>query len=348
MNMRSISIGGTMIGAGYPAYIIAEIGSNHGGRLERAKRLISACAKAGANAVKFQSWTAERLHNVKDVAPDGSLSDAKAIPILRKLEVPDDWHSELVDYCRPLGVHFLSTPFDVDRARLLKRVGCPAIKISSSDVVYDQLLEEVASYDLPILMSVGMADLGEIEHALDCLGTARLRTVLLHCVAAYPPVYEDVNLHVLRPLKTAFGLPVGFSDHLPGHDLVLAAVALGATVIEKHVTFSRQDETPDSFYALTIEELVELVQAVRRLESAMGDGRKRCMPSEQGGLTGGRRCVFAARDLKVGSKITQEDLAVVRPNIGEIKPWHVNALIGRTLRRDVARGVPLSWRQFES
>lgn len=345
--MKEIKIGTTAVGTGHPTFIIAEIGTNHGGSLERAKRLINACAEAGANAVKFQSWTAELLNNVKEVDADGRLTDSKVIPILKKYELPDEWHTELAAYCNSFNIHFLSTPFDLEHARLLRDIGVPAIKISSSDLVYDELLEEMSTYSLPVLLSVGMANLGEIEHALECLGPARDRTVLLHCIAAYPPVYEDANLRAIHTLRKAFGLPVGFSDHLPGHEMALPAVALGACVIEKHVTLSRQDDTPDSFFALTIDELRLLIQAVRRLEAAMGDGQKRCMPSEKEGLTGGRRCVFAACDLTVGEVLTRSDLAVVRPNIGEIKPCHLKSLIGRMLRVDVPQGAPLAWRHLD-
>lgn len=346
--MNDITIGSIPVGANYPVFIIAEIGTNYGGSLHRAKELIDACAKAGANAVKFQSWTANQLHNVKDVASDGKLTDAKIIPLLEKYQIPIDWHAELLAYCKALDIHFLSTPFDVAQARMLRDIGVSAIKISSSDLVYDELLEEVSTYSLPILLSVGMANLGEIEHALECLGAARERTVLLHCIAAYPPVFEDANLRAINTLANAFGLSIGLSDHFPGHELVLPSIALGACVIEKHVTFSRDDDTPDSFFALTIEELELLVQAVRRLESAMGDGRKRCMPSEIGGLEGGRRCVFAARDLKEGDVLTRDDLAVVRPNIGEIKPRHLMMIIGRTLKFDLPKGTPLAWRHIEA
>lgn len=344
--MKQITIGTTTIGIGHPTFIIAEIGTNHGGSLQRAKELIKACSKAGANAVKFQSWTADRLNNIKEINSDGRLTDSKLIPILKKYELPDEWHAELATYCKSLGVHFLSTPFDLKHARLLRDIGVPAIKISSSDLIYDELLEEISTYSLPVLLSVGMANLGEIEHALECLGSARDKTILLHCVAAYPPVVKDANLRAIHTLAEAFDLPVGFSDHFPGHELVLPAVALGACVIEKHVTFSRQDDTPDSFFALTVDELALLIQAVRRLETALGDGRKHCMPSEKGGLTGGRRCIFAARDLKAGTVLARDDLAVVRPNIGEIKPRHLKMLLGQALRVDVPQGTPLAWRHI--
>lgn len=348
MNKKTIKIDNKFIGDFFPCYIIAEIGSNHGGDIDRAKLLISECAKAGADAVKFQSWTANGLQNSKDITQDGTLANSKSIPTLEKFQLPDRWHFELSDFCRNHGIHFLSTPFDIGRARLLKQVGCPAIKISSSDTTYVQLLEEVGTYDIPILMSVGMSSIEEVKYSLSCLGTAKNNTVLLHCVAAYPPAIEDANLRVLQTLANVFECPLGFSDHFPGHDLVLAAVAMGARVIEKHVTFSRQDTTPDSFFSLTIEEFSQLIQNVRRLETALGNGFKQCMPSEKDGLTGGRRSAFAARDLRTGIEITIEDIAIVRPNIGKIKPSDVQSLIGRRLKIDIPQGTPLAWEHFDN
>jgi len=337
----SFRIGDGLVGPGQPAYIIAEIGSNHGGDLARTKELIDACAAAGADAVKFQSWTPDLLQNSMDVADDGTLTPSKALPILRQYELPVEWHGELAEHCRRRGVHFLSTPFDLDRARLLRELGVPAMKISSSDLVYDELLREVAGYGLPVLLSTGMGDLGDIEWALERLGPGRDDVALLQCVGAYPPQYEDANLRALTTLTAAFGLPVGISDHYPGHDTVVAAVTLGACIIEKHVTLSRADGTPDAFFSLEIDELQALVEAVRRIEAALGDGRKRCMESERGGLKYGRRGVFAARELKAGETVTREMLAVVRPNVSELKPRDLGLIVGQRLARDVPAGTPL-------
>ncbi|MDY6937251.1 MAG: N-acetylneuraminate synthase family protein [Cyanobacteriota bacterium] len=348
----SFHIGERTYGGRYPSYIIAEIGSNHGGSLERSKEFASACAEAGANAVKFQSWSARKLQNIKDLTSEGQLHESKVIPILEKYEVPESWHSELAAYCRSLGVDFLSTPFDIDRARWLQAVKVPAIKISSGDLTYCQLLEEVGQYNVPILLSTGMASLGDIEAALERLRADRHSSpphiVLLHCVAAYPPQLEDANLLAIRTLREAFNLPVGISDHFSGYDTVLAAVALGAGAIEKHVTFSRTDGHPDSFFALEIDEFRAMVAAVRNLESALGDGRKQCRPSEADGRVGGRRCLFAARDLEAGRTIAREDISVVRPNIGPLKPQDLDRVLGRQVRKAIPAGMPLSWDDVES
>ncbi len=336
------------IGGGAPVYIIAEIGTNHGGDLGRAKELIARSARAGADAVKFQSWRAERIQNTRERAVDGRWLPSTVLPILQRYEVPRDWHGILAETCREEGVDFLSTPFDVETARLLRDTGVPAMKVSSSDLVYDELLEEISSYGLPVFLSTGMADLGEIERALAILGRGeRPEVVLMHCIAMYPPRFEETNLRVLRTLREAFGLPVGFSDHFPGHEIDVAAVALGACAIEKHVTLSREDGAPDSFYALEMEELRKMVEAVRTLEKAMGDGCKGCMPCETGGLVHGRRSIYAARDLEAGRILTRDDIAIVRPNLGELKPRDWKQVIGSRLKRDVAGGHPLRWSDLD-
>ena len=341
----AIDLGRRKIGPDEQVYIIAEIGSNHNGSLDRAKELISKSAEAGADAVKFQSWVPEKLQNIKEVAPDGTLVDSGVIPILRKYELPRDWHAALAAHSRAAGVDFLSTPFDTSTAGFLRSLGAPAIKISSSDLVYDELLKEVGSYGLPVLLSAGMATLGEIERALGLIGHEKV--VLFHCIATYPPVFEEANLLAIRTLQHAFGLPVGFSDHYPGHEIDLAAVALGACCIEKHVTLSRSDGAPDSFFSLEMEELKAMVSAVRQIEMAFGDGKKRCMPCEEGGLTGGRRSLYAAKDLHAGDIIKRDDIAVVRPNLGELKPRHLSSVIGKRVKASIACGAPLKWSHLD-
>jgi sialic acid synthase SpsE len=293
------------------------------------------------DAVKFQSWVADKIQNRKELSETGGLVDSKVFPFMQRYQLPAEWHEELAELSRTLGVDFLSTPFDVSTARLLKTLEVPAIKVSSSDIVYDELLTEVGSYGVPVFLSTGMATLGEIEHALKCIGHEKV--LLFHCVAMYPPLFDEANLKVIETLRGAFGLPIGFSDHFPAHEIDLAAVALGACCIEKHVTLDRDDGAPDSFYSLEMDELTAMVKAIRQLEKALGDGRKRCMPCEEGGLVGGRRCLYAARDLSVGEVLQREDIAVVRPNVGELKPRHLTEVVGRRLSTSVSAGAPLEW-----
>ena len=338
-------LAGRWYGGGGPVYLVAEIGSNHGGSLAKARELVTACAAAGADAVKFQSWRTEGLQNPFELGADGRLVESRAWPILKQYELPDEWHHTLADDCRVLGLDFLSTPFDPDRARLLRSLGCPAVKIASGDLTYTELLVEVGSYGLPVLLSTGMSTLAEVEAALNWLdpeGTGQI--VLLHCVAAYPPDPAEANLRALTTLAQVFGRPVGLSDHYPGHSLALAAVALGACVIEKHVIDSRQAGTPDAPHSLEVSEFQHLVEEVRQLEAALGDGIKRPMPSETGGRVEGRRCIYAAKDLPAGRVLEREDLWVVRPNAGgAIPPKGLTEIIGWRTKRFVPRGMLIHW-----
>ena len=334
-------IGNRLVGPGYPAYIIAEVGSNHGGNLETAKALIDGCVWAGVNAVKFQSWTAEKLNNRFELSEDGTLMPSKVIDILRRYEMPTEWHSILYEYCRDRSVDFLSTPFDVDRACLLRDIGVPAIKISSSDLNYVELLKEVSGFGIPVLLSTGMATLGEVETAVAITRRSGNPVGLFHCTAAYPPAIEDANLRAIVTMTEKFDVPVGVSDHYLGHDTVIAAIALGACIVEKHVTLSRDAGTPDAPFALEIEEFAAMVKAVREIESALGDGDKYCRSSERGGLKYGRRGLHASRKLAAGEKLTREMLAVVRPNIGDFDAPALDKVLGTRILCDVPEGMPL-------
>lgn len=321
-------------------YVIAEVGSNHAGDLQQALRYIDACADAGADAIKFQSWTASEILNRIDPV---SNEPHPAFSVLEQYQLPLSWYPQLKQHCIHSNIDFLSTPFDIDSARVLRDTGVPAIKIASGDLTYNQLLKEVGSYQLPILLSTGMANLVEIELALQELGkAARQSTILLHCVGAYPPDIRDANLRAITTLADTFKLPVGLSDHYPDDTTALAAIALGARVIEKHVTFSRTSGTPDSPFALEVDEFKTMVDHIRQLQQALGDGLKQCRPSEAGGIVGGRRSLYWKVDLEEGEHINEQHLAVLRPNSGDFQPIDVNRLIGRKLVRAVSAHRPVS------
>ncbi len=316
-------------------YVIAEIGSNHAARLERAIEYIDACADAGADAVKFQSWTTADIQNSLD--PD-THQPSPVYDILERYELPVEWHAKLKSRCDERGVDFLSTPFDINKARLLKELNVPAIKIASGDLTYTQLLNEVAEYGIPVLLSTGMATPDEIAQALTDLGDAATRTVLLHCVGAYPPAFEDANVRAVQTLSETFNRPVGISDHYPGYATIIAAIALGARVVEKHVTFSRNEDNPDSPFALEINEFAEMIRQIRIMESALGDGVKQCRESEAGGKSGGRRSLYWRVSLNPGDVVREEHIAVVRPNAGDYQPRDLDALVGKALAVDVCAG----------
>ena len=326
-------------------YVIAEIGSNHGGSLDRALAYIDACAQAGANAVKFQSWNTVLIQNRVD--PDtGKLHPA--YPIFEKYELATEWHGKLKARCDDNRLDFLATPFDLERANLLRKLGVPAIKIASGDLTFIQLLKEVGCYGLPVLLSTGMAIPEEIKQALEALGSeAKKQTILLHCVGAYPPAFEDANLRAIQTLAETFGLPVGISDHYPGYTTVIAAISLGAQVVEKHVTFSRDHDTPDSPFALEMDEFRNMVEQIRILEKALGDGVKQCRASEAGGLIGGRRSLYWNTNMSTGNKVSESNISIVRPNKGVFQPGDIDEILGRKLVRSVTAGSLIQKQDFE-
>jgi sialic acid synthase SpsE len=342
-----ITLGERALGDGAPALLIAEIGSNHDGDLERALDLVDAAADAGADAVKFQSFRAATLLARRWPAPDGGWKAAEAYPVLERLEVPAEWHARLRERAHARGVVFLSTPFDVERARLLAALGVPAFKVASGDLTHVPLLRALGSFGRPIVLSTGLATPAEIEAALAVIaegaGAAERRppVVLLHCVSLYPLAPGDANLRALATLRARFGCPVGWSDHSPGHTLALGAIALGACVVEKHFTDDRRRRGPDHPIAMEPAEFRAMAAAVRELECGLGDGEKRPRPGEEPERRWARRSVYAARALVTGTVLAEADLKVVRPAIG-LAPAAVDRLIGRRLVRPLAVDEPLA------
>jgi sialic acid synthase SpsE len=331
--MSSIDIGGWLVGDDSPTYVIAEIGSNHDGSLAEAIRLIEAAAGAGADCVKFQSYRAERL-----VAPTHP-----GYATLQKLSVPAAWYPELKAAADRCGVHFSSAPFDLQAVRELVAAGVPLLKIASGDLTYTDLLEGVAATGLPLVVSTGAAYLGEVDEALRTLRAAGATQIaLLHCASAYPATFEAANVRAVTTLRSAFGVPVGFSDHTPGHAAALAAVALGGRLIEKHITFDRAQPGPDHSYALTVEEFADLVRNIRALEASLGTGAKVPVESEWGEREWARRGVYAATALEAGHVLTDQDLICLRP-VKEIPATRRKEVVGRSLDRALEALAPIQW-----
>ncbi len=325
---------------GESVYLIAEVGTNHGCSLEQALVLIDECAAAGASAVKFQSWNVDEFQHPFD-AESGWTQPSPVFELLRRYQAPDEWHPALAARCAERGVEFLSTPFDGERARFLAALCVPAIKISSSDLTNLELLRTVSALRIPVLLSTGMGDEAEIARAADILSAGQSPFALLHCVAGYPPDASDANLRAIRTLAERWRVPVGWSDHYRGDEHAIAAVALGATIVEKHVTLSRDNPDPDAPFALTPAEFQALATKTRRIFAGLGDGTKACRPSEANGLRFGRRGIFAARDLRAGEPITREMLKVVRPALGELTGDQLDAVVGKILAQDVKAWQPL-------
>lgn len=337
-------IGDKKIGHGEPAYIIAEIGVNHNGDMRLAKKSIKKAAEIGADAVKFQTFNSKKLVSKYAVKAkyqtQNTSSEESQLDMLKKLELSYEDHIELKDYCEQLGIEFLSTPFDPDSAKFLNEIGVHAFKIGSGDLTNLPLLQEISTYNRPVLLSTGMGNLTEVEEAIDALkGT---ETAILHCTSNYPTPCEDVNLRVMNTMEQAFGKIVGYSDHTLGYEVTVAAVTLGAKVIEKHFTLDRDLPGPDHKASMNPEEFAELVQAIRNVEKSLGDGIKRCMPSEEDTKSVARKSLVVQEDLQPGDVLTEENLTVKRPGTG-IPPKYYSLLIGKTVKTEIKEDNVLTW-----
>ena len=323
-------------------FIIAEAGVNHNGDLDLAKGLIDAAAQAGADLVKFQTFSADRLATAVAAKADyqtqttGSAETQHAM--LRRLELTRDMHLALIDHCRQRGIGFLSTAFDIQSLDLLAELGLDRFKIPSGEITNLPYLRHVGAFGKPLILSTGMATLGEIEAALDILeaaGTPRVRITVLHCNTEYPTPMQDVNLRAMVTLRKAFQVAVGYSDHTPGIEVPIAAVALGATVIEKHLTLDRTLPGPDHQASLEPDEFAAMVRAIRNIEQALGDGRKRPSPSEAKNKPIARKSLVAAVAIRAGEPFTPANLTAKRPGTG-LSPVRWDEVIGRPATRDFA------------
>ena len=318
-------------------FIIAEAGVNHNGSFDLAKKLIDAAADAGADCVKFQTFKADTLasKSAEKAAYQQQTTDAaeSQYQMLKKLELPDEWHSLLMDYCREKGIMFLSTPFDVASIDFLDSLGVEYIKIPSGEITNLPYLRKVNSKRRPVIMSSGMASLSEIKAALAVLKDCKVS--LMHCTTEYPCPFEGVNLKAMLTMRDAFHLPVGYSDHTKGIEVPIAAVAMGATIIEKHFTLDRNMEGPDHKASLEPDELKAMVTAIRHIESALGTGEKEPAECEKKNIAIARKSIVAKRAIKKGELLTEENLTVKRPGDG-ISPMKWDGVVGTVAKRDYA------------
>jgi len=340
--VQAVMAGDRRIGPGSPCFVIAEVGVNHNGRLDLALKSIDVAKAAGADAVKFQTFRAERL--VTRSAPTAryqteNLGVVKSqFEMLKELELSDADHERVVDHCRASGIQFMSTPFDEDSATLLHGLGMELFKVPSGELTNLPLLRHIAAFGRPMVISTGMSTLGDVEaavNAVEAVGSPGM--VLLHCVSNYPAAAADVNLRAMLSMRAAFGLAVGYSDHTLGIEVGLASVALGACVLEKHFTLDKTLPGPDHRASAEPEELQRLITGVRTVELALGAGRKAPCQSELDTAKAARKSLVAAADLPAGTCLTEELIAIRRPGTGlppAMKPY----LISRTLRVSVAAG----------
>ncbi len=321
-------------------YIIAEAGVNHNGSLKRARELVIAAAAAGADAVKFQTFRARNLvcGDAAKAAYQKRNTDCREsqFDMLRRLELDEDAHKELLSCCRREKIHFLSAAFDFPSIDLLHRLGLETWKIPSGEITNLPYLRRVGSLARRVILSSGMAHLHEIEEAIGVLtgsGTALEDIVVLHCNTQYPTPMQDVHLRAMATIAKACGVQVGYSDHTLGIEVPVAAVALGARVIEKHFTLTRDGEGPDHRASLLPHELQAMVTAIRNVEQALGSGEKRPSPSERENITVARKSIVASRRITAGEPFTKENLTVKRPGTG-LSPMRWDELLDRVAHRD--------------
>ena len=320
--------------------IIAEAGVNHNGSLEAAKQLVVAASEAGANMIKFQTFSADRLviKSANKAEYQNQTTDdlESQHEMIRKLELSLEMHKDLLLFCKQCNIEFFSTGFDIQSIDLLINLGLKQFKIPSGEITNLPYLRHIGKFGKPVILSTGMAILGEIEAALDVLetsGTSRNLVTVLHCNTEYPTPMEDVNLRAMLSIRDALGVDVGYSDHTLGIEVPVAAVALGATVIEKHFTLDRTLPGPDHRASLEPYELKAMVRAIRNIELALGDGIKRPSASETKNRPIARKSLVAATDIRSGERFTETNLAVKRPGSG-ISPMRWDEILARTANRD--------------
>lgn len=343
----TIRIAEREIGPGSPVFVVAELSANHHQRLDEARELIVAAQRAGADAVKLQTYTADTL-TLRSPQPWFRVSGATPWQgeylhdLYSRASTPWQWYAELRDLASEHGLILFSTPFDATAVDFLSTMDAPAFKIASFELVDLPLIRHVAATGRPVILSTGMASEQEIADAVDAFRAAGgNQLALLKCTSAYPAPAQDANLRAIGTLLERFGVPVGLSDHTMDQDIVAAAVALGASIVEKHLTLSRAAGGPDSAFSLEPAEFAAMVQAVRRVEQALGSGRLEPAESEQA-CRALRRSLFAVTDIAAGEPITPDNVRSLRPGNG-LSPKHLDAIIGRRAKCAIERGTPLSW-----
>jgi pseudaminic acid synthase len=342
-----IVIGNRSVGAGRPAYLVAELSGNHNGDLGRALQTIHAAAQAGADAIKLQTYTADTITIQSDrpefvVGGTGPWSGRTLYDLYQEAHTPWEWHPSLFTEARRLGLDIFSTPFDAEAINLLQQLDAPAYKIASFELVDDRLLRQVAATGKPVILSTGMATSDEISHAVDVLrASGCTELVLLRCTSSYPAPDAEMNLMTIPLLASTFGCPVGLSDHSLGTGAAIVAVTLGACLIEKHFTLSRSNGGVDSHFSLEPSEFRLLVQEVRRAEAMMGKASFGPGVAEEENVAL-RRSLYVVEDVPEGGLFTERNVRSIRPGLG-LAPRYLEMIIGRRAVRPIGRGTPMKW-----
>ncbi len=348
---KEIKIGDRLVGAGHPTYMIAEIGANFDGSIDKAKRLIDAAKEAGADCAKFQTFRTEKI-----VSEGGfSRMQLKGVhgswgrtvsEVFKDAEFPIEWHREIADYCRQVGIDFSTSPYFKEAVDLCVELNVPFIKIGSGDITWLEMLDYMARTGKPLMLATGDATLSEIDEAVRTIEAAGNRNlILMQCITNYPSKIDSANVNVLKTYQSAFDILTGYSDHAPGPVVALASVVLGGCVIEKHFTLNKKDKGPDHPHSMEPQDFKRMVDYVREVERAMGSTRKEVVAEEGETVYVQRRCLYAKRDLPQGHVMTEEDIDVLRPALG-IPPKYKSVIIGKTCKEKIEKGQPLFWENF--
>ena len=335
-----------IIGAGHPAYIIAEMSANHAGSLENAKEIIRVAKEVGADCVKIQTYTPDTITIDCDKEyfhiGTGTWEGENLYQLYQKAYTPWEWHKELKEEAERVGIDFFSSPFDNTAVDLLEEIGVEFYKVASFELVDIPLIKYIASKGKPIIMSTGMATLGEIEAAVNAAyECGNYDVALLRCASAYPAITDDMNLKTMQNMAEIFNVPVGLSDHSMGDVGAITAVALGANIIEKHFCLDRSIENPDSSFSMNPQEFAQMVKNIRQAEVAIGKVKYGASDQEKHNLAF-RRSIFCVKDIKAGELITEDNVRVIRPGQG-LEPKYYDTVLGMTATRDLEKGTPLSF-----
>ncbi len=331
------------------AYIIAEMSANHAGDYKRAEEIVYAAKEAGADCIKVQTYTADTLtidcSNEYFHIQDGTWKDENLYQLYQKAYTPWEWQPKLKELADKLQIDFLSTPFDKTSVDFLEEMGLEFYKIASFELVDIPLIRYIASKNKPIILSTGMGTIEEVGEAVDAIREYHNCITLLRCASAYPAVTDEMNLLTIRDMRERFGTQVGLSDHSMGSLGAVTAVALGASVIEKHFCMSRSIDNPDSSFSMEPAEFRQMVLDIRDVEKAMGTISYGPTSQEKGNVIF-RRSIFAVRDIREGELLTEENIRVIRPGYG-LKPKFYNEVLGKRVKTDIAFGTPLNWNMME-
>lgn len=347
--MKTIKLGKKEVGNFLNPYIIAEIGANHNGDMDLAKKMILSAKEAGADCVKFQSWTPSSLISKEEYERNQSYNDSKKKhfgslkEMVEKYALTEKQHFELKEFCDKNKIAFASSPFSKEEADLLNRLGVDFFKIASMDINYLDFIHYVASFKKPIIISTGMATLAEIEKALQtCYDAGNQDVILLHCISIYPPEYKDIHLKNINMLQNTFDVPVGFSDHTIGTSIPLASVVLGACIIEKHYTLDKDMPGWDHEVSANPQEMRVICQESKNISQSLGNNKRIVSKAEEEKKFKFRRSLVLTRDIKKGEVLQKEDITAKRPGT-HIPPNEMNFVVGHTLNRDMKQDELIAW-----